>query len=142
VDAGVIKARTKWKEVYPLFKDDERYLNMLGNPGSNQLELFWDVVDALDQKLEAKIAVVTEAIDKAAGKDAEAKGETKKDEEGNENEEPGQTGFTVTPETTEEEFMNAVNGTEDPAVKQFSKEEMHTIFVDVSCLLKRLLMWC
>ncbi|KAE9399919.1 hypothetical protein BT96DRAFT_957117 [Gymnopus androsaceus JB14] len=62
VASGDIKARTKWKEVYPKFKDDDRYTNMLGNPGSNQLELFWDVVDALDQKLDAKIAVVTNAL--------------------------------------------------------------------------------
>ncbi|EEB90287.1 hypothetical protein MPER_11522, partial [Moniliophthora perniciosa FA553] len=32
VNSGKIKARTKWKEIYPLFKDDERYINMLGNP--------------------------------------------------------------------------------------------------------------
>ena len=35
---------------------------MLGNPGSNPIELFWDVVDALDQKLDAKIALVEAAI--------------------------------------------------------------------------------
>ena len=51
VDAGKLKARSKWKEVYPSFSDDKRYLDMLGNPGSNPLELFWDVVDDLDQKL-------------------------------------------------------------------------------------------
>ncbi|THU86260.1 hypothetical protein K435DRAFT_968163 [Dendrothele bispora CBS 962.96] len=136
VESGNIEARTKWKEVYPLFKDDERYLNMLGNPGSNQLELFWDVVDALDQKLEAKIAVVTDAIEKAAAAKRPEGGNTKDGEEKekdkqNENEEPGQTGFVVMPGTTEEEFMNVVNATEDPAVKRFSEEEMHTIFVDL-----------
>jgi len=60
----MIKARTKWKEVYPLFKDDVRYLDMLGNPGSNALELFWDVLDVLDQKLDRKIGVVEDAIKK------------------------------------------------------------------------------
>lgn len=28
---------------------------MLGNPGSNPLEMFWDVVDELDQALDIKI---------------------------------------------------------------------------------------
>ncbi len=62
VGAGEIKARTKWKEVYPLFKDDARYLDLLGYPGSNALELFWDVVDVFDQKLDRKIGVVEDAI--------------------------------------------------------------------------------
>lgn len=39
-----------------------RYLDMLGNPGSNALELFWDVLDVLDQKLDRKIGVVEDAI--------------------------------------------------------------------------------
>ncbi|KAF5355353.1 hypothetical protein D9758_006091 [Tetrapyrgos nigripes] len=134
VESDVIKTRTKWKEVYPLFKNDERYLNMLGIPGSNQLELFWDIVDALDQKLEAKITVVTDAIDKAHA--ATVNANAKKAAEGTDgaegNEENGQqTGFKVTPETIEEEFMNVVRATDDPAVKKFSEEEMHTIFVDL-----------
>ena len=39
-----IKARCKWKDVYPLFQDDERYLKLLGEPGSNPiwtLLTFW-----------------------------------------------------------------------------------------------------
>ena len=62
VQSGDIKARTKWKEVCHLFRYDDSYLNMLENPGSNPLELFWDAVDALDQKLDAKIAVVEDVI--------------------------------------------------------------------------------
>ncbi|KIJ20730.1 hypothetical protein PAXINDRAFT_57698, partial [Paxillus involutus ATCC 200175] len=62
VDAGKVKARTKWRQVYPTFASDERYLNLLGKPGSNPLELFWDVADQLDQKLDAKIAIVEESI--------------------------------------------------------------------------------
>jgi len=41
---------------------DDQYLIMLGNPGLNPLKLFWDIVDALDQKLDAKIAVVEDVI--------------------------------------------------------------------------------
>ena len=48
--------------MYPAFRDDPRYLEVLGNQGSNPLELFWDVVDSLDQKLDAKIQLVESAI--------------------------------------------------------------------------------
>ncbi|KIY49463.1 hypothetical protein FISHEDRAFT_41666, partial [Fistulina hepatica ATCC 64428] len=81
-DAGHIKARTKWKEIYPLIKDDIRYTDILGNPGSNPIELFWDKIDALDQLLDGKIE-----IDKESVKPAE---------------------FSVQPETTEQEFLNVV----------------------------------
>ncbi|KAI9461420.1 hypothetical protein HD554DRAFT_1504176 [Boletus coccyginus] len=62
INAGKIKARSKWRQVYPTFASDERYLNLLGKPGSNPLELFWDVVDQLDQRLDAKIAAAEECI--------------------------------------------------------------------------------
>ncbi|KAK7056267.1 U1 snRNP protein [Paramarasmius palmivorus] len=121
VDSGKIKARTKWKEVYPLFKDDERYINMLGNPGSNQLELFWDVVDALDQKLDEKIAVVMDAVKRSQPKSddksesAEGDGEPEK-------------GYTVGPESAEEEFMNVVRAADDDEVKKLSDGDLHEIF--------------
>ncbi|KDQ19637.1 hypothetical protein BOTBODRAFT_126520 [Botryobasidium botryosum FD-172 SS1] len=60
--AGHIRAKTKWKEVYPLLANDERYLALLGNPGSNPLELFWDVIDKLDQELERRVAVVESVL--------------------------------------------------------------------------------
>ena len=66
LDAGKIKARTKWKEVYPHFSKDERYLTLLGTPGSNPLELFWDVVDILDEALEHH-AYAVEKVMKAKG---------------------------------------------------------------------------
>lgn len=43
--------------------NDERYLTILGNPGSNPLELFWDMVDALDQRLEDKERIVLRTFD-------------------------------------------------------------------------------
>lgn len=62
VNEKKIRARTKWKEVYPLFSSSPAYLDMLGTPGSNPLELFWDVVDALDQALDERIAIVENAL--------------------------------------------------------------------------------
>ena len=45
VDQDKIKADTKWKTIYSLFKGDERYTNILGNPDSGPLELFWDIIE-------------------------------------------------------------------------------------------------
>ncbi|KAJ7446723.1 hypothetical protein FB451DRAFT_1188580 [Mycena latifolia] len=147
VGAGEIKARTKWKDVYPLFRSDERYLGMLGNPGSNPLELFWDAVDVLDQELEKKIAVVEEAIGrynaaraKQAGGDAEAEadgdvkmadgaeeGDKEKEKEKEKEKDPG---FVVEPETVEEEFIAVVKaGSEgDLAVEALGTEDLQLVF--------------
>jgi pre-mRNA-processing factor 40 len=38
-------------------------LNLLGTPGSNPIELFWDVVDQFDQALEEKVSRVNRAMD-------------------------------------------------------------------------------
>nr|GAT60860.1 predicted protein [Mycena chlorophos] len=129
VASGQIKARTKWKDVYPLFKSDERYLNMLGNPGSNPLELFWDAVDALDQALEKKIAIAEEAIERynrgAAAKQAE--GEDVKMEDADKP--AGQSNaFAVDPETKEEDFVAAVKAgsQDDPGI---SSDDIHAVFV-------------
>ena len=62
VDQGKIKPGTKWKTVYPFFKDDERYTNILGSTGSGPLEFFWDVADAMDQKPEGKIEIAEGAV--------------------------------------------------------------------------------
>ncbi|KAF8207601.1 hypothetical protein K438DRAFT_2078167 [Mycena galopus ATCC 62051] len=127
VGAGEIVARTKWKGVYPLFRSDERYLNMLGNPGSNPIELFWDVVDVLDQKLEKKLAVVEDAIGRynaARAKQAAASQEKEK-------EKAKDAGFVVDPETTEDEFLTVVKaGSEgDIAVEGLSKEDLNLVYM-------------
>nr|CAG8546270.1 9315_t:CDS:10 [Entrophospora candida] len=59
---SVINANSKWKEIFPLITNDERYQNMLGQPGSNPLELFWDVVEELDKILYQQRKVVTEVL--------------------------------------------------------------------------------
>jgi pre-mRNA-processing factor 40 len=126
-----IKARTKWKEVYALFKDDERYLNMLGNPGSNQLELFWDVVDELDQKLDSKIATVQDAIKRYNDKALAAQADGDVDMEGG----AEKNGFTVAPETTEEEYQSILKRCGDPEVEALGANALHEIFVTVGPLI-------
>ena len=91
---------------------------MLGNPGSNPLELFWDAVDALDQKLDAKIVVVEDAIKRFNAKHQPA--ETK--------EEPPL--FTIAAETTWDEFVDVISEDEE-AVKNLSHEDIQLVFKTV-----------
>ncbi len=118
VDAGVLTARTKWKEVYPRFRDDPRYLAMLGNPGSNPLELFWDAVDALDQQLDAKVRVVEDVIrwhnERLEGRRDGA--EDAMDDR--------PVPFAVAAETTWAEFAEVVNVEADSSVKALSDDEL------------------
>ncbi|KAJ8508895.1 hypothetical protein ONZ45_g8873 [Pleurotus djamor] len=128
VKEGKIKARTKWKDVYPLFNKDERYLNILGQPGSNPLELFWDAVDVMDQKLDGMIVVVEQAIvrylQKKQGGDENGEGEGENGEEGTKVD----IKTFVTPELTEEEFLKALEEEKDEAVLALSEENLHLIF--------------
>ncbi|KZT56902.1 hypothetical protein CALCODRAFT_496911 [Calocera cornea HHB12733] len=63
---GHIKAKSKWKVIYPLLAEDPRYLALLGNPGSTPLELFWDVVDDLAVQLDALVVPVEQVLAKRA----------------------------------------------------------------------------
>lgn len=48
---GKIKAGTRWHDFHPLIAEDERYLNLIGTPGSSALDLFWDVVEEEERKI-------------------------------------------------------------------------------------------
>ncbi|KAF9908607.1 hypothetical protein BX616_000076 [Lobosporangium transversale] len=48
---GQLNAKTYWMQIHPLIKDDPRYQDILGQPGSTPMELFWDLVEDLDEKL-------------------------------------------------------------------------------------------
>ncbi|KAG6912404.1 hypothetical protein DXG01_014849, partial [Tephrocybe rancida] len=119
VDAGKIKARTKWKEVYPNFATDERHLFMLGNPGSNPLELFWDVVNVLDQELDRNIAVIDSAFERHNAEQAEVKVEGDMEVDA----------FAVGPETKEKEFRAAVKTNKDDAMRAPVEKELVEIFI-------------
>lgn len=54
-----------WKEVYPHLKDDERYLALIDNIGSNDsspLDIFWDVLDDLDEQLYQQKKIVYDVL--------------------------------------------------------------------------------
>lgn len=123
VDAGKIKARSKWKEVYPLFREDPRYLDMLGNPGSNQLELFWDIVDGMDQKLDVKMEIVEEAI---IGYNAKQK---PLQDDGDVDMDASSNGFSVGPDTTEAEYREVLKHCSSEKLGELSQEELHLVFV-------------
>ena len=52
---GEIYPGTRQKTVYPLFKGNETYTDIIGNPSYGHLKLFRDVVDGMGQKLGGKI---------------------------------------------------------------------------------------
>lgn len=117
IDANKIKARSKWRQVYPTFASDERYLNLLGKPGSNPLELFWDIVDQLDQKLDAKIATAEECIRRV--------------EVPNESPEDAAKVLVVTAQSTLEEFVERVR--RDPeSGRKLNEEDLQEVFRCVS----------
>lgn len=60
--ANHIVAGTTWKSIYPLISDDPRFLNLLGVLGSSPLDLFWDVVDALDFQAEEDQRIVESVL--------------------------------------------------------------------------------
>jgi pre-mRNA-processing factor 40 len=49
-ESGKLKAGTKWKDIHGDIKDDGRYLAMLGQGGSNPLDLFWDTLEEEEGK--------------------------------------------------------------------------------------------
>ena len=117
---------------------------MLGNPGSNPLELFWDVVDSLDRALDSKILVVEEAIrkwnekhvpaesrsqpesvkDSEDAKEEEAEGSERKERES------GPKKFQITPETSKTELLDILK--EDGEVlSKLSTDDLEEIFQTV-----------
>lgn len=49
--ASKIKAGTKWSQIFPMIKDEERFKAVCGQPGSTPLDLFWDVVEEEERAL-------------------------------------------------------------------------------------------
>lgn len=131
VDEGKIKARTKWKEIYDALRNDERYIDLLGKPGSNPLELFWDVVDGLDQKLDAKIAGVSAAIKQHNSKLPAPEGsDDAMAVDGQENA-VKPTPFTVDSDTKEDDFMALIKGEAADGTKTLSDADLREVFQHV-----------
>jgi pre-mRNA-processing factor 40 len=99
---------------------------MLGKPGSNPIELFWDVVDDLDQKLDAKIATVEAAIkrrnSKLSSESSDAEGSSQ--------------AWSVQPETTEADFLKVVQENGDEESVALSTDDLKQIFTTVLSILQ------
>lgn len=67
---GNIKAGSKWINIYPLIKDDPRYVAMLGQPGSTPLDLFWDMVEDEERSLRGPRNDVLDVLDVSTYLDA------------------------------------------------------------------------
>ena len=61
--SGKININTKWMEIYPLFKNNPAYTEMLGQRGSTPLEFFWDVIVEEEQTLRAKKSDVLDILE-------------------------------------------------------------------------------
>jgi len=61
-EAGLLRADTKWPEVFQLIKDDDRFIGLLGRSGSNPIELFWDVIDEEELIVRAKKDIVEQLL--------------------------------------------------------------------------------
>ncbi|VDB84826.1 unnamed protein product [Peniophora sp. CBMAI 1063] len=130
-DAGKIAARAKWKDVYPLFMDDERYNNLLGKPGSNPIELFWDVVDELDQQLDAKVAIAERALKAYVPPQAQEDKvqDVKMDVDGEEKEKGEESqGFVIKTDTEEAQFVDVIKASADEEVQKLTDDELKLIF--------------
>ncbi|KAJ2033938.1 U1 snRNP protein [Coemansia sp. S16] len=44
-----ITPASTWTQFFPLIKTDQRYIDMLGQPGSSPLDLFWDHLELLEE---------------------------------------------------------------------------------------------
>ncbi|KAL4950608.1 hypothetical protein BDW69DRAFT_54282 [Aspergillus filifer] len=81
---GMIKAGSKWSNIYASIHEDPRYLGILGNSGSSPLDLFWDVIEEEERSLRGPRNDVLDVLDDKR--------------------------FDVTSKTTFEEFNSIVSG--------------------------------
>ncbi|KAK3394757.1 hypothetical protein B0H63DRAFT_533045 [Podospora didyma] len=77
-----IKVGSKWDKIYPLLENDDRYKDLVGQPGSTPMDLFWDVVEEEERAIRSTRNEVLDVIDDKR--------------------------FDVTAKTTFEEFESAV----------------------------------
>ncbi|KAL1921694.1 uncharacterized protein VTP21DRAFT_10336 [Calcarisporiella thermophila] len=97
---GLIHAKTLWMEIYPHLANDQRYLQILGQPGSSPLELFWDLVGELEEQLYDQRKSVEHYLQ---DKD-----------------------FRVTPDTSLEQFVDFVS--QEEKYKAYGRENLSLIF--------------
>ncbi|KAL7276512.1 U1 snRNP protein [Rhizina undulata] len=99
-EKGDIRSGTKWKYIHPLIQDDERYLNMLGQPGSTPLDLFWDTMEEVERDIRIKKNIALDVLDDKH--------------------------FEIREQTTFEEFASILRA--DSRTAQFDRETVTVLF--------------
>ncbi|KAG0209848.1 hypothetical protein BGX33_005305 [Mortierella sp. NVP41] len=97
---GQLNAKSCWMQIHPLIKEDPRYTNMLGQPGSAPMDLFWDLVEDLDERLYQDRKIIQNLLSNMD--------------------------YQVQPETTFDEFQGAVSKQDKAA--DISTEDLKLIF--------------
>ncbi|KAK9239918.1 hypothetical protein V1525DRAFT_338215 [Lipomyces kononenkoae] len=59
---GKITADTRWMDIYPLIKDDDRLDLIVGQDGSTPLELFWDTVERINKDIRIKRDILLDVL--------------------------------------------------------------------------------
>jgi len=57
-ESGDLNARTRWGKIYPKVKDDVRFKEILGQPGSSPMDLFYDKIDVMEKDLDEELELV------------------------------------------------------------------------------------
>ncbi|OLL25271.1 Pre-mRNA-processing protein prp40 [Neolecta irregularis DAH-3] len=60
---GFIKAGAKWMNIYPLIRNDKRYINMVGQSGSTPLDMFWDLVEEAEQNIRDRKGLILDVLE-------------------------------------------------------------------------------
>lgn len=113
---GLLTRQSIWPDVHARVKGETEYQEMLGQPGSTPLELFYDVVDELESRFKALVHDVEDALWSIESKD-EAK-----DKSG---------GWKVREETTWEEFKARVGEAASPQLSDKPEEELRPVFEEL-----------
>jgi pre-mRNA-processing factor 40 len=96
---GQITAGSKWQDLIPQIKTDERFLNLVGTEGSGPLDMFWDVVEDEERKIRSKRNDALDILDDQR--------------------------YEMTPETSLEEFSSVMH--RDERSSQWSHQEMKLV---------------
>lgn len=91
-----------WKDIFPQIKDDSRYLSAVGLPDSTPLDMFWDLLDDLDEQLYHQKKAIYKALERAD--------------------------FEVDLETPLDDYLNALYSVDERIKQEISHENLKFIF--------------
>lgn len=102
---GVLTRRSVWPDVHARVKDEPEYKEMLGQPGSTPLELFYDVVDELESSFRTLVHDVEDALWSSKEKN-----------------------WKVKEDTTWDEFKAKIDEAASPTLKDKQDDELRPVF--------------